>query len=611
METLTVIGCIIGFFILVVISTVIAVLTKRSESTVKKDEETPDTAIKDVPSVSDTVTDTSGTNTVSDSANSSTSILTPSIPTPSINIMPNSADSSTGTDIMSDSTDSNANILIPSTSTTGNSKASQKARSESEIEQNSISTSTSTTTPSTIAPSTTTPSTTTPSTTTDSVKRIYDTEFKLEEQSAADYKIVKEYGPVYLEFMYNNLMSFLIRIDDKKVTLDQLKTTEMYIGQLKNSYYVIYTKTLTSKSYLTVSDHADTPAEDAEIYFQQNSSTPQENQILDLLFETKDLGVLSILVASDIEKRKICFDNIKQTFNNSTDNKSIAKFRIHDNKNPDKIIIDRDLKTDTISTHKIASNPGYPFFKVNIQSTKSGLLTVSDNSLKFGSSASPVFLVSGSQYYGLIIIDGTNIYHLKQDGTLSQKVSAENEFMEDEKFMLCCNINTAKNIFKLKIPNSDKMISLANEDTFKMKFADSGKAVVIGLFDIYNSIDTFRYAYIDRYTTINRQTLKHVLYVEMYDSEGKLYYRYNKQIDPDVYNRVRKAADDFRYDNRAWSIERKSFEDDAGNTIIYYAFRSSNDQSLLNLKKAFEKSVVPKTSTNKIHLNEMFRFIRK
>lgn len=605
METLTVIGCIVGFFILVVISTVIAVLTKRSESTVKKDKESPDT-----------VTDTSGTNTVSDSAGSSTSTLTPST-----DIMSNSADSSTSTPmpttgIMSNSADSNANILIPSTSTTGKSKASQKARSESEIEQNSISASTSTTTPSTTTPSTPTPSTlipstTTPSTTTNSVKRIYDTEFKLEEQSAADYKIVKEYGPVYLEFMYNHLMSFLIRIDGKKVALDQLKTTEMYIGQLKNSYYVIYTKTLTSKSYLTVSDHADTPAEDAEIYFQQNSSTPQENQILDLLFETKDLGVLSILVASDIEKRKICFDNIKQTFNNSTNNKSIAKFRIHDNKDPDKIIIDRDLKTDTISTHKIASNPEYPFFKVNIQSTKSGLLTVSDNSLKFGSSASPIFLVSGSKYYGIIIIDGTSIYHLKQDGTLSQKVSAENEFMEDEKFMLCCNINTAKNIFKLKIPNSDKMISLANEDTFKMKFADSGKAVVIGLFDIYNSIDKFRYAYIDRYTTINRQTLKHVLYVEMYNSEGKLYYKYDKQIDPDVYDRVRKAADDFRYDNRAWSIEQKSFEDDVGNTIIYYAFRSSNDQSLLNLKKAFEKSVVPKTSTNKIHLNEMFRFIRK
>lgn len=188
------------------------------------------------------------------------------------------------------------------------------------------------------------------------------------------------------------------------------------------------------------------------------------------------------------------------------------------------------------------------------------------------------------------------------------------------------NLSTDNQQFKLQyLKNDTSAFYLTNKENIKLNlFQDNTFNIILcdntvlskqrfeSVCSEYKSVDTFIFngKIKQRFSIINEQTVSHVLYVEMYDYSGKLYYKYTKQIPPEIYKDVKIAADDFRYDNRGYCLDSQQYTDEQGNTVDYYVYRSVNDSSLSALKKQFAKLVISKTVEKSKGLTELFK-IRK
>ena len=188
------------------------------------------------------------------------------------------------------------------------------------------------------------------------------------------------------------------------------------------------------------------------------------------------------------------------------------------------------------------------------------------------------------------------------------------------------NLSTNNQQFKLQyLKNDTSAFYLTNKENIKLNlFQDNtfnsilcdntvlSKQRFESVCSEYKSVDTFIFngKIKQRFSIINEQTVSHILYVEMYDYSGKLYYKYTKQIPPEIYKDVKIAADDFRYDNRGYCLDSQQYTDEQGNTVDYYVYRSVNDSSLSALKKQFAKFVISKTVEKSKGLTELFK-IRK
>ena len=188
------------------------------------------------------------------------------------------------------------------------------------------------------------------------------------------------------------------------------------------------------------------------------------------------------------------------------------------------------------------------------------------------------------------------------------------------------NLSTNNEQFKLQyLKNDTSAFYLTNKENIKLNlFQDNTFNIILcdntvlskqrfeSVCSEYKSVDTFIFngKIKQRFSIINEQTVSHILYVEMYDYSGKLYYKYTKQIPPEIYKDVKIAADDFRYDNRGYCLDSQQYTDEQGNTVDYYVYRSVNDSSLSALKKQFAKFVISKTVEKSKGLTELFK-IRK
>lgn len=470
-------------------------------------------------------------------------------------------------------------------------------------------------------PSSTTSSSTTPSSTQSTKSNTTLIEPELQTNDVTDNYVSKfSKDDISIEIVYPNCSKYVyISSDDKLIasitgsssfSIRKLKQTD---NKDKNEYYILKSgdKYLTSTQdndgniTLTKSDKPDIANDNQKFIIERvavNKST-SDPYLFNLRVKTLDPNVSRYI-------------NISQDGLICTQKKPHFYFRF---------TTINDSKLNCLQLIDFTMDPVYKFnpeddlplinwFNVYLKD-KNGYLT---NSAATNDSDKQLFYIITDPINKCI-----NISCLNPNGQVKYLTYSDSKFSFK---ILPFNLSTNNEQFKLQyLKNDTSAFYLTNKENIKLNlFQDNTFNIILcdntvlskqrfeSVCSEYKSVDTFIFngKIKQRFSIINEQTVSHILYVEMYDYNGKLYYKYTKQIPPEIYKDVKIAADDFRYDNRGYCLDSQQYTDEQGNTVDYYVYRSVNDSSLSVLKKQFAKFVISKTVEKSKGLTELFK-IRK